>query len=39
VVREFDRLRAEGMRRNDAVKVIAEKYGLRKNQIYKLLLE
>ena len=39
LVREFARLRADGMRRNDAVKVIAEKYGLRKNQIYKLLLE
>ena len=39
LIREFDQLRAGGMRRNDAVKVIAEKYGLRKNQIYKLLLE
>jgi len=39
VAAEFERLRAGGMRRNDAVKVIAEKYGLRKNQIYKLLLE
>lgn len=39
VAREFERLRASGMRRNDAVKVLAEKFGLRKNQLYKLLLE
>jgi len=26
------------MRRNDAVKVIAEKFGMRKNDVYKLLL-
>jgi len=36
--REFERLRAEGMHRNDALKVIAEKFGVRKNEIYKLLL-
>ncbi|MGZ5466641.1 MAG: 16S rRNA (cytidine(1402)-2'-O)-methyltransferase, partial [Thermoanaerobaculia bacterium] len=35
---EFERLRAEGMRRNDAVKLVAEKFGLRKNDVYKLLL-
>jgi 16S rRNA (cytidine1402-2'-O)-methyltransferase len=35
---EFERLRAEGMRRNDAVKVIAEKFGLRRNDVYRLLL-
>ena len=35
---EFDRLRASGMRRNDAVKAVAEKFGLRKNDVYKLLL-
>jgi 16S rRNA (cytidine1402-2'-O)-methyltransferase len=35
---EFQRLRATGMRRNDAVKVIAEKYGLRKNDVYRMLL-
>jgi 16S rRNA (cytidine1402-2'-O)-methyltransferase len=35
---EFERLRAGGMRRNDAVKVIAEKFGMRKNDVYKLLL-
>jgi 16S rRNA (cytidine1402-2'-O)-methyltransferase len=35
---EFNRLRATGMRRNDAVKVIAEKFGLRKNDVYRLLL-
>lgn len=38
VVAEFERLRASGMRRNDAVKVIAEKFGLRKNDVYRLLL-
>lgn len=36
---EFDRLRDGGMRRNDAAKAIAEKFGLRKNDVYKLLLE
>ena len=35
---EFERLRSEGMRRNDAVKVVAEKFGMRKNDVYKLLL-
>jgi 16S rRNA (cytidine1402-2'-O)-methyltransferase len=35
---EFERLRAEGMRRNDAVKLVAEKFGLRKNDVYRLLL-
>ena len=35
---EFQRLRDEGMRRNDAVKVVAEKFGLRKNDVYKMLL-
>jgi len=35
---EFERLRASGMRRNDAVKVIAEKFGMRKNDVYRLLL-
>jgi 16S rRNA (cytidine1402-2'-O)-methyltransferase len=35
---EFERLRAEGMRRNDAVKLVAEKFGLRKNDVYKLML-
>jgi 16S rRNA (cytidine1402-2'-O)-methyltransferase len=35
---EFERLRSAGMRRNDAVKVIAETFGLRKNDVYKLLL-
>ena len=36
---EFDRLRAGGMRRNDAVKAVAEKFGLRKNEVYKMLLQ
>lgn len=35
---EFERLRDSGMRRNDAVKAVAEKLGLRKNDVYKLLL-
>jgi len=35
---EFESLRATGMRRNDAVKVIAEKYALRKNDVYRMLL-
>lgn len=35
---EFERLRDGGMRRNDAVKAVAEKYGLRKNDVYRLLL-
>jgi 16S rRNA (cytidine1402-2'-O)-methyltransferase len=39
VVAEFERLRATGMRRNDAVKAVAEKFGLRKNDVYRLLIE
>ena len=35
---EFERLRDEGLRRNDAVKILAEKFGLRKNDVYRLLL-
>ena len=38
VVKEFDRLRDAGMRRNDAVKAVAEKFGMRKNDVYKMLL-
>ena len=38
VVAEFERLRSAGMRRNDAVKTVAEKFGLRKNDVYRLLL-
>ena len=38
VIAEFERLRDSGMRRNDAVKAVAEKFGLRKNDVYKLLL-
>lgn len=38
IAAEFERLRASGMRRNDAVKILAEKFGLRKNDVYKLLL-
>lgn len=36
---EFERLRETGMRRNDAVKAIAEKFGMRKNDVYKVLIE
>jgi 16S rRNA (cytidine1402-2'-O)-methyltransferase len=39
VAREFERLRDSGMRRNDAVKAVAERFGLRKNDVYKLLLD
>ena len=35
---EFERLRDSGMRRNDAVKAVSEKFGLRKNDVYRLLL-
>src|SRR5687768_1040967 len=35
---EFDRLRETGMRRNDAVKAVAEKFGMRKNDVYRLLV-
>ena len=38
ITAEFERLRASGMRRNDAVKLVAEKFGLRKNDVYKLLV-
>jgi 16S rRNA (cytidine1402-2'-O)-methyltransferase len=36
---EFNRLRESGMRRNDAVKAVAERLGMRKNDVYRLLLE
>ena len=36
---DFERLRDGGMRRNDAIKAVAEKYGLRKNDVYRLLTE
>ena len=34
----FERLRESGMRRNDAVKAVAEKFGMRKNDVYRLLV-
>jgi 16S rRNA (cytidine1402-2'-O)-methyltransferase len=34
---EFEKLRDGGMRRNDAIKVVAEKFGMRKNDVYKML--
>lgn len=39
IVAEFERLRESGMRRNDAVKAVAEKFGMRKNDVYKMLLD
>ncbi len=38
VVAAFERLRAGGMRRNDAVKAVAEQLGLRKNDVYRMLI-
>ena len=38
ITAEFERLRAAGMRRNDAVKAVSEKFGLRKNDVYRLLI-
>jgi 16S rRNA (cytidine1402-2'-O)-methyltransferase len=35
---EFQRLRDTGMRRNDAVKAVAEKFGMRKNDVYRVLV-
>ncbi|HYU25281.1 MAG TPA: SAM-dependent methyltransferase, partial [Thermoanaerobaculia bacterium] len=37
VAAEFERLRDGGMRRNDAIKVVAEKFGMRKNDVYRML--
>ena len=34
----FERLRDEGMRRNDAIKAVAERFGLRRNDVYRLLV-
>ena len=39
IAAEFQKLRDSGMRRNDAVKLVSEKFGVRKNEVYKLLLE
>lgn len=36
---EFERLRGSGMRRNDAIKTVAEKFAMRKNDVYRLLLD
>lgn len=38
IAMEFERLRDGGMRRNDAIKAVAEKFGLRKNDVYRLLI-
>jgi len=37
IAAEFEKLRGGGMRRNDAIKVVAEKFGMRKNDVYKML--
>jgi len=37
IAAEFEKLRGGGMRRNDAIKVVAEKFGMRKNEVYKML--
>ena len=36
---EFARLRDQGMRRNDALKLLAERHRLRKSDLYRMLLE
>lgn len=36
---EFERLRESGMRRNDAVKALAARYGLSRNDLYRMLTE
>jgi 16S rRNA (cytidine1402-2'-O)-methyltransferase len=36
---ELERLRAGGMRRNDAIKALGEKYGVAKNELYRMMLE
>lgn len=38
IAAEFQRLRDGGMRRNDAIKLVGEKFGMRKNEVYKLLI-
>jgi len=36
--REFEALREKGMRRSDAIKLIAESRGMRKNDLYRMLI-
>jgi 16S rRNA (cytidine1402-2'-O)-methyltransferase len=36
---ELSSLRDKGMRRNDAVKALAEKYGLARNELYRMLVD
>ncbi|HVR44538.1 MAG TPA: 16S rRNA (cytidine(1402)-2'-O)-methyltransferase [Thermoanaerobaculia bacterium] len=36
---ELDRLRSGGMRRNDALKALAESHGVGRNELYRLLVE
>lgn len=35
---ELDRLRSGGMRRNDAIKALADRYGVAKNELYRLMI-
>ena len=35
---EFQRLRDDGFKRNDAIKMLAERYGVKKNELYRMLL-
>jgi 16S rRNA (cytidine1402-2'-O)-methyltransferase len=37
LVEEFNRLRNEGMKRTDAIRLLAGKHGIRKNDLYKML--
>ena len=39
IAAEFQRLRDGGMRRNDAIKLASEKFGVSRNEVYKLLLD
>ena len=36
---EFERLRESGLRRPDVVKILSERYGIRKNELYQMLLQ
>jgi 16S rRNA (cytidine1402-2'-O)-methyltransferase len=38
IASEFRRLRDEGVRRSDAVKLLAERYGFSRNELYQVLL-
>lgn len=36
---EFERMRQSGLRRSDVVKALSERYGIRRNELYQLLLQ